>query len=146
MFSQTTEYALRAVVFLADSAEGAHTTQEIAEATKVPRDYLSKVLRELGRAELVTAQRGKHGGFSLSRSPQDLTIFDVVEAVDPMQRIRTCPLGLRAHQSHLCRLHRRLDDAMLHVETELRAASVADLMQPDGGVRPLCEMEEVAHA
>lgn len=146
MFSQTTEYALRAVVFLADSADGAHTTQQIADATKAPRDFLSKVLRELARAGIVTAQRGKNGGFCLARSPFDLTIYDVVQAVDPLQRILTCPLGLKSHQTHLCRLHRRLDDSMLHVETELRGATVAEMMHPDGGVRPLCDVVEIAHA
>lgn len=149
MFSQTTEYALRAVVFLADNVAGARTTQEIAAATKVPRDYLSKVLRELGRAGIVTAQRGKNGGFCLAHAPEQLTILDVVDAVDPLQRIRTCPLGLRTHQTRLCRLHRRLDDAMQHVENELRAATVAEMMQPEGpgsSVRPLCEIGEAAHA
>ena len=146
MFSQTTEYALRAVVFLADADEGSSTAQRIADVTQVPRDYLSKVLRELGRAGIVSAQRGKHGGFRLARSPEELTIFDVVEAVDPVQRIRSCPLGLRAHQTQLCRLHRRLDDAMLHIERELRGATVAELMQPEGNIRPLCEVAEAVHA
>ncbi len=145
MFSQATEYALRAVVYLADAADHSHTAQQIAEATQAPSDYLSKILRELGRVGIVRAQRGKHGGFSLARSPEELTIFDVVDAVDPIRRIHSCPLGLRAHQTKLCRLHRRLDDAMLHIENEFRGATVAELMQPDNGVRPLCEIAEAIH-
>ncbi len=146
MFSLTTEYALRAVVFLADGGERSYTTQEIADTTKAPRDYLSKVLRDLSRAGIVTAQRGKHGGFALARRPEVLTIYDVMEAVDPIQRIRSCPLKLQSHQARLCRLHRRLDDALLHIENELRGACLSDLMQPDGGVKPLCEIAEAVHA
>ncbi len=145
MFSQSTEYALRAVVYLGGAAERSHTAQQIAEATQAPSDYLSKILRELGRAGIVRAQRGKHGGFSLAQPAEELTIYDVVEAVDPIRRIRSCPLGLRAHQKKLCRLHRRLDDAMLHIEGELRGATVAELMQPEDGVRPLCEIAEAVH-
>lgn len=147
MFSQTAEYALRAVVCLADAERSARTSQEIAQLTQVPRDYLQKVLQSLGRAELVLAQRGKHGGFSLARPAEQISIFDVVDAVDPMQRIRNCPLGLRAHRTQLCPLHRRLDDAMEYVERELRASSIAEMIQPSAsGVHPLCEIAEAAHA
>ena len=53
MFSQTTEYALRAAVYLAQEPERVRTTREIAEATSVPVDYLAKVMRSLVRAGLV---------------------------------------------------------------------------------------------
>jgi Rrf2 family protein len=77
MISQTVEYALRAVVFLADQREP-RTTQEIAERTKVPAPYLAKVMQSLNRANLVHSQRGLHGGFTLAKSPGQLTIWDVV--------------------------------------------------------------------
>src|SRR5215468_2799988 len=106
MISQTVEYALRAVVFLADQAE-ARTTQQIAERTKVPAPYLAKVMQSLNRADLVHAQRGLHGGFTLAQSPEKLTIWDVVQAVEPFQRIRTCPLELESHRTRLQRNHGR---------------------------------------
>jgi Rrf2 family protein len=60
----------------------------------VPAGYLSKVLQSLGRAQLVNSQRGLHGGFTLARAPSELTVWEVIQAVDPLQRIRSCPLGL----------------------------------------------------
>lgn len=141
MFSQTAEYALRAAVCLSDSEDGRSlTAQEIAVKTQVPRDYLSKVLRELSRAGLVLAQRGKNGGFSLTRPPEHITIYDVVDAVDPIRRIRTCPLGLRAHRARLCPLHYKLDCAYATVESELRSATLAEMLTSE--VRPLCEVPE----
>ena len=71
MISQTVEYALRAVVYLADQGEAARTTQQIAEATRVPPAYLSKVMQGLSRGKLVHSQRGLHGGFTLAREPKD---------------------------------------------------------------------------
>src|SRR6516225_7773433 len=94
LISQTVEYALRAAVYLADRVETPRTTQQIAAATRIPQAYLSKVMQGLSRAGLVESRRGLHGGFTLSHSPEELTIWDVMEAVEPLRRIRTCPLGL----------------------------------------------------
>ena len=65
MFSQTVEYALRAVVHLAQHAPAPQKTSDIAEATKVPPAYLSKVLQGLRSQEIVKLQRGIGGGVSL---------------------------------------------------------------------------------
>jgi Rrf2 family protein len=137
MISQTVEYALRAVVYLADQGE-ARTIQQIAEVTKVPAAYLSKVMQGLGRARLVQSQRGLHGGFTLVRPPEELTIWDVVEAVEPIQRIRTCPLGLEMHRLRLCPLHRRLDDALATIEKAFRDTTVAEVLAEPTSSRPLC--------
>src|SRR3954453_7757343 len=116
MLSQTTEYALRAIVWLANTADEPQTTEQIAKATQVPSGYLSKVMQSLGRGGLVTAQRGKHGGFLLARPPHEITVLEVVNVLDPIQRIRACPLGIASHGSHLCPLHKRLDAAIAMVE------------------------------
>ena len=127
MISQTAEYALRAVVFLASQGGEARTVQQIAEATRVPAGYLAKVMQGLSRADLVHSQRGLHGGFSLTRPADELTVLDVVQAVDPVKRIRSCPLGIKGHVN-LCPLHRRLDQAIALVEDALRDSTVAELL------------------
>lgn len=138
MVSQTTEYALRAVVWLAGHPAESLTTQAIAKATRVPAGYLSKVLQALGRAGLVQSQRGLHGGFVLARSPDRLTVLDVVNAVDPLRHIRRCPLGIRTHGKRLCPLHRRLEEAAVLVEEAFRRSTVSELLgEPASGV-PLC--------
>src|SRR4051794_22529288 len=120
MFSQTVEYALRAVVHLADQAPAPRTTDQIATATLVPKAYLSKVLQGLCQANIVQSKRGLGGGMSLTKTPDQLTILDVVNAVEPIGRIRECPLGLKAHGAHLCPLHKRLDNALALVEDVFR--------------------------
>src|SRR5262245_1351692 len=93
MFSQSVEYALRAVVYLASQAPKACTTQQIHEATRVKQAYLSKVLQGLARKGIVQTRRGIGGGVALVKPAEKLTILDVVNAVEPIMRIRTCPLG-----------------------------------------------------
>src|SRR5205085_10646343 len=147
MFSQTAEYALRAVVYLASHPDEPRTTHQIAEATKVPAGYLSKVMQGLSRAELVHSQRGLHGGFTLTRPADALTVLDVVQAVDPVRRIRSCPLGLKGHVN-LCPLHRRLDQAIALVEDALKQSTIAELLAEPERARgipiPLCPWPEEA--
>jgi Rrf2 family protein len=138
VFSQTVEYALRAVVHLAAQAPEARTTDQIAAATLVPRAYLSKVLQSLTRAGVVQSQRGLGGGISLARPPEKLTILEVVNAVEPLQRIRTCPLGLAAHGVHLCPLHSRLDAALATVEQALGNSTLAEVLSEPARSVPLC--------
>ena len=139
MFSQTVEYALRAIVFLADKSPESRTVEQIALATKVPHAYLSKVMQSLNRGGLVRSQRGLHGGFSLAKSPDKLTILEVVTAVDPIRRIRHCPLDLKSHGVRLCPLHRRMDNALAMVEEAFSASTLAEILAEPTESVPLCE-------
>ena len=139
MFSKTVEYALRAVVHLAHEAPAACTTAQIADATQVPRDYLAKILQGLARGGIVTTQRGVGGGVTLGRDPADLTILDVVNAVEPIRRITTCPLGLKTHGVRLCPLHRRVDEAMALVEKAFGGTTLAEVLAEPTSSVPLCE-------
>jgi len=139
MFSQTAEYALRAMVFLAQHAEKPQPTEAIARGTKVPGAYLSKVLQSMSRSGLVISQRGLHGGFRLARSPEEVNILDIVNSVDPIKRIQTCPLDLKSHGTHLCPLHRRMDNAMAQVEKALSESTLAEVIAEPTESVPLVE-------
>lgn len=140
MFSQTVEYALRAVVHLADHSPSPRTTDQIAKATLVPKAYLSKVIQGLCHANIVQSKRGIGGGVALVKSPSVLTILDVVNAVEPIQRIRQCPLGLKTHGVRLCPLHNRMDNALATVEAAFRETTLAELLAEPTNSHPLCEL------
>ena len=135
MISQTAEYALRAIVYLADQ-DVPRTNALIAEATQIPVGYLAKVMQVLSRARLVHAQRGKQGGFTLAYEPSDLTVLEIVDTVDPVRRFHECPLGL--HGINLCPLHRSLDDAAKAVEETFGDTTIADLINVPKHRKPLC--------
>jgi len=139
LLSEAAEYALRAVVFLADHPQGWWTVREISEGTRSKPGYLVKVLQSLARAEIVGVQRGAGGGVSLRARPEELTILQVLNAVDPLARIKTCPLGLQSHGSKLCPLHRRIDRAMAMIEREFEGVTIAELLNEKGDSYPLCE-------
>lgn len=129
MFSHTTEYALRAMVILSSDREKVWTNTELAGLSKVPSDYLAKVLQLLSRSELIHGSRGAKGGYRLVKDPEKITILEVVQAVDPIERIKKCPLGIKSHGTNLCPLHRRLDDAAAAIETEFGKASLMELVE-----------------
>lgn len=137
MISQSAEYSLRAVVCLAGQAAAPLTTQQIADIAKIPAGYLSKILQALGKAGLVTSQRGIHGGFILTKNPAELTVLQVLQSVEQVQRIRTCPLGLAEHEGQLCSLHRHLDRAMEAAEQTFADCTIAQLLSDPDNAKPL---------
>jgi Rrf2 family protein len=134
MISQTAEYALRAVVALASGKQEARTAQDLAREAQVPLDYLSKVLNSLSRAGIVAGQRGRGGGFQTVLPAGELTVLEVVSAVEPLKRIRTCPLGLKGHADRLCPLHQKLDDAVRSVEAAFASTTIESLCEKTGEV------------
>lgn len=130
MISQTTEYALRAMVTLAKQPEQLWKTKEIAKLTQIPSNYLVKVLQNLVRHHLVTSQRGVNGGVTLARSADEITVLQIVNAVDPIARITKCSVNLKSHNLYLCPLHKKLDQVLSQVERVFASTTLEELIQP----------------
>ena len=95
-------------------------------------------MQTLAKAGL-SSQRGPHGGFSLMVDPNELTVFDVVEVIDPVRRIHTCPLGISDHGTNLCALHRLLDSTSLMIERQFRKVTIQSIIQQRvNESHPLC--------
>ena len=140
MFSRTAEYALRAVVWLASQKGTAPIgAPRIAEGTQVPLTYLSKILQQLVKAGIVSSRRGVGGGFTLARDPAELSLFETVNAVDPLRRIQGCPLGLKTHRKALCPMHHELDEASRLVEEALSRAMVGDVLEAPSRPCPMVD-------
>jgi len=133
MLSTTAEYALRIMILLTEADGEARTGDAIARAAKVPSGYAGKVLGMLRRAGLVDGQRGRRGGFTLRCDPRRTTLLDVVDAIDPIQRITACPLGREAHRRKLCPLHRRLDELIGQLQSSLGGMTLRGVADGDAG-------------
>ena len=139
MISTTGEYALRAAVHMARNEGAPQTASLIAEATKVPQGYLSKIMQSLVKGGLVKSQRGLHGGFVLSRPASEISVLDVLKAIDAApQRITRCPLGITGHKG-LCPLHRLVDEAVANTEKAFAASDLETLSRSTRGISALCE-------
>ena len=123
MFSQTVEYALRAMVQLAKEAPAACTTQQIAKKTKVPAAYLAKVLQSMRRAGLILSRRGVGGGVSLARPADKISLLDVIDAVEPLARS-----GRRSSSALLGPLQKKLDEALSQIRRTFAEASLGEMV------------------
>lgn len=139
MLSKTAEYALRAMICLAAGPRLPASADVLAKKTQTPRSYLNRVLQDLAAAGLVQSRPGPGGGYELARDVAEVTILDVVNAVAPVERIRSCPLGLASHTS-LCPLHRELDKAYAATETAFRAVTLKSLIESTDPIVPLCDV------
>ncbi len=114
-------------------------TPTLAGLTKVPPNYLAKVLQLLAGANLIVGRRGVGGGYRLARPAEKITLLEVINAVDPVKRIETCPLGLANHGPNLCPLHRRADQAAAALIDIFGGVSLRDLLKDANHSKPLCD-------
>jgi Rrf2 family protein len=80
--SAKADYALRAVAELAVSGAGPVKGEHVSRAQGIPLKFLESIMLELKRADIVYAQRGPAGGYSLARPPEEITLADVIRAVE----------------------------------------------------------------
>jgi Rrf2 family protein len=131
MLSQTSEYALRATVYVAGHAtDRLVPVGEIADALKVPTNYLSKILHLLARAGVLASVRGPHGGFRLAVPPSRLPLSRIVAEFDhfisPRKR---CLLGRpECSDVNPCGAHHKWKDIAHEVQTFFKGTTVADVL------------------
>lgn len=143
MLSRTAEYALRAVLHLAECADGSAVgAGEVASRLDVPERYLARVLNALARAGVLASTRGAQGGFRLAVCPSRLKLATVVapfDAVgDPPQcllRDQQCGVGMP------CIAHARWHDVAGSVRRFFQQTTVGDLVQGTAAWGPLCDEE-----
>src|SRR5262245_52634480 len=109
MLSKTGLHAVRAMVALARLPEGAYAgAASVANDIDAPQNYLGKLLRNLAEQGLLESQKGLGGGFRLARDAREITLFDVVEPIEHLDRWSGCILGLSAcSDAEPCALHER---------------------------------------
>ncbi len=96
MFSNTSKYGIRAVMYLAQNVKGDEKIgiKKISEDLKIPTPFLGKILQSLAKSKLLSSTKGPHGGFGLNKSPYDLTIYDIVVVLDGDDIFNDCLIGV----------------------------------------------------
>lgn len=128
MLSQTTEYALRAVLHIASQPDGTPVrANALASAIGVPQNYLSKTLHQLARAGILTSTRGPTGGFQLAVPAPSLTLQRIASTFEPTPP-RRCLLGQGiCGQNPSCRAHATWAPIATALQTFFGTTTVADL-------------------
>lgn len=127
--TRATDYAVRVTIHLATVSAGARVPgPALARAIGAPESFVSKVLQQLVQAGLVTSQRGMGGGFKLARRAEDLSLLQVVEAIEGATQLNLClPQGPNCNRKEWCGAHPVWAEAQAALVRVLGKASVAQL-------------------
>lgn len=125
------DYALRTVYYLAQIGEGQRaSTSLIAKEKKIPHSFLAKIISQLSVSRIIYTLRGAKGGVSIARSPDKITMLEVVEAIDGKLKMNdcvinpeSCPFGKN------CPLHEVWCKAQVQLMNTLRSTTFADLVK-----------------
>lgn len=137
MLSDTAEYALRAVLYIAQQATPEHLvrTDQVAEALGVPRNYLSKILHQLAKHGVLSSSRGVQGGFRLTQPVDEVVLARVIEHFDPIVPQRTCILGRpQCSDTNPCPAHGRWKGISQEVRGFFNQTTVGDLLREEGSL------------
>ena len=108
MFSKTCEYAIRALIFIAQKSKEGNRVgiKEIAAGIDSPEYFIAKILQDLSRKHFVQSAKGPNGGFFMEAENLRLSIADIVREVDGDKLFSGCGLGLKqCSESHPCPIH-----------------------------------------
>lgn len=141
-FTSATDYAVRAMIHLACLPEGVHVLRgDIATAQKVPTSFMAKILRSLVHAQLLTSIRGVRGGFALARSTDEITLLDIVEAIDGPIRLVDCtgndPHCAMTADCPAAPVWNRVQSGMRKVLAEYSLEDLVSAPRRDGKVIPI---------
>lgn len=129
MFSQASEYALRALTVLAQNNDGQWVlAQDLATCLGTRVHYLAKVLQTLARRGILESQRGRAGGFRLARKPADVTLWEVVVELDDVRNLEGCVMGeAECSDETACPLHTLWKDLRTRFKEKLQGTTLQNL-------------------
>ena len=108
MFSTSCHYGLQAMIYIA-----LHSTKDknvdlgqISEELDIPKHFLSKILQILVKQNLLISMKGPTGGFKLNRDSKDITLIEIIDAIDGLEIFTQCGIGFKkCNDSHPCPIH-----------------------------------------
>jgi Rrf2 family protein len=128
--SAKVDYAIRAMVELAAAPPGTVKVERISTEQRIPRNFLENILLDLRHAELVASRRGVEGGYRLARPPEEISIADVIRAVEgPLASVR----GVRPDELEYLGPATSLRDTWIELRAAIRGVleetTLADLVR-----------------
>lgn len=129
-FSKTTEYAIRVLSFLCRYNNRFHSVAFLHKELQLPYKYLTKLMTELEKKELVKASRGRDGGFALKREANSIFLAQILEATGEVLESKRCILGFEeCNAKNPCALHFEWLKPKQMIEEMLQNTTLASLME-----------------
>ncbi|MCI1248794.1 MAG: Rrf2 family transcriptional regulator [Megasphaera sp.] len=133
--NQATDYAFRMVLYLAEQPEGTKITgAALAANQNIPERFLLKIMRSLTAAKIMKSFRGVDGGFALQRQSKDITLFDIIEAVEGQTELQRClhdETSCWKGCTGMCSIYNAFASIQKNLEDRLKAINFADLAEQE---------------
>lgn len=135
--SKASEYAIRGLQYLAmQSGDRVYSHEEIAKVQDISPTYLAKLLQELTRKGFVKSYRGLRGGFSLAKPPRDITLLDIIEAIEGPIYLSECLVRNGFYQSEgACHFHQVWQDVQRMFLDCLNGCTLEDIAKTIGSAK-----------
>ena len=131
--SQTAGYVIVAMAELNPPQGPPRLVREVAKDAGIPPAYLSKVVHQLGESGLLISRRGRNGGITLAKSPDEINLLQICEAVEGREWLGRCLLGLEVcTDERACPTHEFWKPLREKVRDRLTALTLADIMRFEG--------------
>jgi Rrf2 family protein len=131
MLSNTSNFAIRALVYLELYSSPAKRVgiKQMTTDLDIPASFLGKILQLLVKSKLLGSSKGPNGGFYLTKPAIDITMLDVVEAIDGKENLGSCVIkSTTCEATEPCSVHHKVSRIRAQVKTLLRAETIADLV------------------
>jgi Rrf2 family protein len=129
IIKRNTDYAIRALVYLASNPQANVSAGDIAENTDVPFNFLQKILQKMVNSGLVKSHRGAQGGFSLAKDPREINLLEILENIQGKLDVNKCFLEKDpCPQAPKCQLKYRWHDIELKIVELISAVTLQDLV------------------
>ncbi|MDP8292951.1 MAG: Rrf2 family transcriptional regulator [Candidatus Orphnella occulta] len=129
LITRDTDYAVRAIAFIAESEKEMVPTDELVKRLKMPRPFLRKILQILNKGGVLKSYKGKGGGFSLTSSPKKLFLLDIMKAFQGDIRLNECIFKKRICPNiKACPLRKKITRIEDNVLKELKNITIASLI------------------
>ena len=143
--NQATDYAFRMVLYLASLPAGTKITgAALAEKQNIPERFLLKIMRSLTKAGIMKSYRGVEGGFALQRAPKDITLYDIIDAVEGQTELQRCLHDIGC--SGMCSIYAAFADIQRDLSNRLKSINFETLAKQEANLRIVHEAEKKAVA
>lgn len=131
MLSNTSKYAIRAVIYLALHAgeEKKIGIKLISKDLGIPTPFLGKILQTLAKHKLLSSTKGPHGGFGLGRKAEDINLIDIVDIIDGQDVFKQCLIKLEdCNEKEPCSMHYKYSEIRKNLLSLFRNQNIANLV------------------